>query len=54
MFLKSLDASDLGVKVEFAEGTPEKNPRSQIEIDKSEPTCGAQDSILGRRGKKCD
>ena len=46
--------SDVGVKVNFAEGgkpeNPEKNPRNQIEIDKSQPTCGAQDSILGRRG----
>ena len=29
---------------------PEKNPPSQIEIDKSQPTCGAQDSIPGGRG----
>ena len=28
-------------------GVPEKNPRSQIEIDKSQSTCGAQDSIPG-------
>ena len=39
MFLKLLDSSDLGVKVEFAEGGkpeyPEKNPQSQIEINKS-------------------
>ena len=37
--------------VDFAEGGkleyPEKNPQSQIEIDKSQPTCGAQDSIPG-------
>ena len=39
MFLKLLDSSDLGVKVEFAEGGkpeyPEKTPQSQIEINKS-------------------
>ena len=37
-----LDGSDVGVKVDFAEGGkpeyPEKNPRSQIEMDKSQPT----------------
>ena len=37
--------------VDFAEGGKpeylEKNPRSQIEIDKSQPTCGAQGSIPG-------
>ena len=42
--------------VDFAEGGkpeyPEKNPRSQIEIDKSQPTCGARESNLGRRGGK--
>ena len=31
---------------------PEKNPRSQIEIDKCQPTCGAQDSIRVHRGGK--
>ena len=31
---------------------PEKNPRSQIEIDKSPPTCGPRESIPGRRGGK--
>ena len=40
--------------VDFVEGGkpeyPEKNPRSQIEIDKSQPTCGAQESNPGRRG----
>ena len=40
--------------VDFVEGGkpeyPKKNPQSQIEIDKSQPTCGAQDSIPGRRG----
>ena len=29
---------------------PKKNPRSQIEIDKSQLTCGVQDSIPGHRG----
>ena len=46
------------MKVEFAEGGeldyPEKNPRSQIEIDKSQRMCGAQDLILGRRGGRRD
>ena len=50
--------SDLGVKVEFAEGgkpeSPEKNPQSQIEIDNSQPTCGAQDLIPGHRGGRRD
>jgi len=40
--------------VDFAEREkseyPEKNPRSQIEINKSQVTCGAQESNLGRRG----
>ena len=40
------------MKVEFTEGgkpeNPEKNPRSQIEIDKSQPTCGARESNPGR------
>ena len=38
--VQSLDGSDLGVKVKFAEGGkpeyPDKSPRSQIEIDKSQ------------------
>ena len=37
--------------VDFVEGGkpeyPEKNPRSQIEIDKSQPTCGALESNPG-------
>ena len=40
--------------VDFVEGGkpeyPKKNPQSQIEIDKSQPTCGAQESNPGRRG----
>ena len=32
---------------------PEKNPRSLIKIDKSRPTCGAQDWIPGRSGGGC-
>ena len=51
-------SSDLGVNVEFADGGKpehlEKNPRSQIEIDKSQTTCGAQDSIPGHRGGRRD
>ena len=43
-----LSGSDLDVKVKFAEGGkpeyPEENPRSQIEIDISQPTCGAKQS----------
>ena len=30
----------------------EKNPRSQIEMDKSPPTCGLRELIPGRRGGK--
>ena len=45
------------MKIEFAEGGkpeyPEKNPRSQIEIDKSQPTCEAWEAISGRRGGRC-
>ena len=45
-------------QVEFAEGRkpedPEKNPRSKIEVNKTQPMCGAQDSIPGRRGERHD
>ena len=58
MFLKSLNGSDLGVKVEYAEGGkpkyPEKNPQSQIETDKSKPTCGVEDLIPDSRGGRQD
>ena len=51
-----LDSSDLCVKVEFAERGkleyPEKNPQLHTEIDKSQPKCGAQDSIPGCRGAR--
>ena len=33
-------------------GYPEKNPRSQIEMDKSPPICGPRESIPGCRGGK--
>ena len=53
-----LEGSVLGVKVEFAEGGkleyPEKNPWSQIEIDKSQPTCEAWESTPGCRGGRRD
>ena len=39
-----------GGKPEYSE----KNPRSQIEIDKSQPTCEAQDSNPGRTGGMCE
>ena len=51
LMFNPVDGSDLGVKVEYAEGGKpeyqEKNPRSQIEIDKSQSTCGAWESIPG-------
>ena len=58
MFNRST-AQDLnGANVKTVEGGkleyPEKNPLSQIEIDKSQPTCGAQDSIPGRRRGRRD
>ena len=44
--------SEHSVKKEGKPEYPEKNPRSQTEIDKSQPTCGARKSNPGRRGGK--
>ena len=45
LLFNRLMALDLGMNVKFAEGgkpeDPEKNPWSQIEIDKSQATCRA-------------
>ena len=58
MFNHSTAHNYLGVKGEFAEGGkpqyPEKNPQSQIEINESQPMCGAWELIPGRRVGRCD
>ena len=49
---------EFGMKVEFAEEGKleylEKNSRHQIEIDKSQSTCRAQNLIQGQRGGRCN
>ena len=49
-----LEGSDIGVKMDLVKKKnleyPKKNPRNQIEIEKSKLTCKAQNMIPGRRG----